>query len=197
MADARWTLPGTRSRRLLVAAAIYLTCAVVFALVAGKERLAEHTPFNHYAHLADAWLHGRQDLRNGPPAYAGGNDFAEFEGKTYISFPPFPAVLMLPMVAAAGSPENFRDGQFVIWLAGLGPALMFLVLEKLRRTGRSGRAESENIALSFLLAFGTVYFFTAVEGTVWFAAHVVGVALAAGYVLAKFVDWRGHAHPRI
>lgn len=26
---------------------------------------------------------------------------------------------------------------------------------------------------------------------------VVGVALAAGYVLAKFVDWRGHAHPRI
>jgi hypothetical protein len=26
---------------------------------------------------------------------------------------------------------------------------------------------------------------------------IVGVALVAGYVLAKFVDWRGHAHPRI
>lgn len=26
---------------------------------------------------------------------------------------------------------------------------------------------------------------------------VLGVAFAAGYVLAKFVDWRGHAHPRI
>jgi hypothetical protein len=26
---------------------------------------------------------------------------------------------------------------------------------------------------------------------------IIGVALAAGYVLAKFVDWRGHAHPRI
>jgi hypothetical protein len=26
---------------------------------------------------------------------------------------------------------------------------------------------------------------------------IVGVALAAGYVLAKFVDWRGHAHPRL
>ncbi len=183
MAESRWTLPGSRSRRLLVAAAIYLTCAVVFALVAGRERIGEHTPFNHYAHLADAWLHGRQDLRNGPPSYAGGNDFAEFEGKTYISFPPFPAVLMVPLVAAAGSPENFRDGQFIVWLAGLGPALLFLVLEKLRRTNRSGRSESENIAFAFLLAFGTVYFFTAVEGTVWFAAHVVGVALAAGYVL--------------
>jgi hypothetical protein len=26
---------------------------------------------------------------------------------------------------------------------------------------------------------------------------IVGVALVAGYVIAKFVDWRGHAHPRI
>jgi hypothetical protein len=25
---------------------------------------------------------------------------------------------------------------------------------------------------------------------------VIGVALAAGYVLAKAIDWRGHAHPR-
>ena len=25
---------------------------------------------------------------------------------------------------------------------------------------------------------------------------VLGAALAAGYVLAKLIDWRGHAHPR-
>jgi len=25
---------------------------------------------------------------------------------------------------------------------------------------------------------------------------VVGIALAAGVALAKFIDWRGHAHPR-
>ena len=28
-----------------------------------------------------------------------------------------------------------------------------------------------------------MYFFTAEQGTVWFAAHVVAVALAAGYLL--------------
>ena len=39
------------------------------------------------------------------------NDFAEFQGKTYISFPPFPAVLMMPLVALAGSPEDFMDRQ--------------------------------------------------------------------------------------
>jgi hypothetical protein len=26
---------------------------------------------------------------------------------------------------------------------------------------------------------------------------VVGAALAAGYLLAKAIDWRGHAHPRL
>ncbi len=179
----RWIAPDSRSRRILVALVIYFVCGTVFALVAGRGRLAEHTSYNHYALLADAWLHGRQDLPGGPPHYAGNNDFASFEGRTYISFPPFPAVLMLPFVKAAGSPENFRDGQFMVWLAGVGPALLFLVLEKLRRTGRSARSELDSAMLSLLFAFGTVYFFTAVEGTVWFAAHVVSVALIAGYIL--------------
>jgi hypothetical protein len=92
---------------------------------------------------------------------------------------------MVPVVMLAGSPENFRDGQFVVWLAGLGPALLFLVLEKLRRGGASPRSERENVALCILFSFGTVYFFTAVEGTVWFAAHVVGVALCAVFVLSS------------
>lgn len=183
MKAAEYLRAGTRSRRLLVAAVIYVLSVVVFAIVAGPDRLREHTAFNHFAHLADAWLHGRQDLRFGAPAYAQGNDFAVFEGKTYISFPPFPALLMMPFVALSGSPEAFRDGQFMVWMAGVAPALLFLVLEKLRRTERSERSERENFVLAVLFAFGTVYFFTAVEGTVWFAAHVVGAALLAGYAL--------------
>ena len=173
----RWLRPESRSRRLLLGLAIYVACLVVFAIMAG-DRLATHTNYNHYALLADAWLHGRHHLLGTPPSYAGMNDFALFDSKWFISFPPFPAVLMLPLVAVAGSPENFRDGQFVVWLAGIGPAVLFLALEKLRRTGRSERSEVENIRLALLFAFGTVYFFTAVQGTVWFAAHVVGVGLA-------------------
>jgi hypothetical protein len=180
---AGWIQPGSASRRALLALGIYFVAAGVFAAFAGRDRLSEHTSYNHYALLADAWIHHRQDLAHGPPPYAMNNDFAEFEGKTYISFPPFPAVLMLPFVRLAGSPENFRDGQFVIWLAGIAPAVLFLVLEKLRRTGRSPRSEAENLVLGLLFAFGTVYFFTAVEGTVWFAAMVVAAAAAAIYAL--------------
>jgi hypothetical protein len=173
----------SRARRMVLAAFVYVVCASVYAVVAGRERLTEHTAFNHYALLAEAWLHGRQDLGGPPPAYTQNNDFAEYKGKTYISFPPLPALLMLPFVRLAGSAENFRDGQFVIWLSGMAPAFLFLALEKLRRTGRSSRLESENLVLAFLFAFGTVYFFTAVEGTVWFAAMVVAAAAMALFVL--------------
>jgi hypothetical protein len=188
MADARGLFtrsmrPDSRSRRLVWAAVVYLACVVVFAAVAGPERLVQHTMYNHYALLADAWLHGRQDLANGPPGYALNNDFVDYHGKTYISFPPLPAMLMLPFVKLSGSAENFRDGQFVVWLAGIAPAVLFLVLEKLRRTGRSPRSERENLVLSLLYAFGTVYFFTAVEGFVWYAAMVVASAAAAIFVL--------------
>ncbi len=177
-----WMAPETRSRRLLIGLGIYVACLVVFAIMAG-DRLAKHTPYNHYALLADAWLHGRHHLLGNPPSYAGMNDFALFEGQWHISFPPFPAILMMPLVWLSGSPENFRDGQFIVWLAGVGPAVLFLVLEKLRRTKRSERSESDNIRLALLFAFGSVYFFSAVQGTVWFAAHVVGVGLAALFVL--------------
>ncbi|MBX3227775.1 MAG: hypothetical protein KIT84_15570 [Labilithrix sp.] len=176
-----WMAHGSRSRRVLIGLAIYVACFVVFAIMAG-ERMVRHTPYNHYALMADAWLHGRHDIGQ-PPSYTGMNDFALFEQKWFISFPPFPALLMAPFVWLSGSPENFRDGQLVVWLAGVGPAVMFLVFEKLRRTGRSARTEVDNVRLALLFAFGTVYFFTAVQGTVWFAAHVVGVGLAALFVL--------------
>ncbi len=136
-----WMRPESRSRRLILALGVYAVCAIVFACFAGAPRLTEHTQYNHYALLADAWLHGHQNLANGPPSYSQNNDFAEFEGKTYISFPPLPAMLMLPFVKLSGTPENFRDGQFVIWLAAVAPAVLLLVLEKLRRTWRPTRSE--------------------------------------------------------
>ena len=183
-----FTKPDSRKRRLAIAAAIYFVCTAVYLACAARQTLTEHTQYDHYALLAEAWLHGRQDLANGPPGYAMGNDFAQFGGKTFITFPPFPALLMMPFVALAGSAENFRDGQFIIELAGLAPALLFLVLEKLRRPNargevRSERSERFNAGLSLLFAFGTVYFFTAEEGTVWYSAHVAGAALVGLYLL--------------
>ncbi len=172
-----------RARRVAVAVAIYVVTTGVFFALASRHRLVEHTPWNHFALLAEAWLNGRLDLGGPPPSYAGNNDFALYEGKWFVTFPPFPAVLMVPLVALGGSATKVQDGQFFLWLSGIAPALLFLALEKLRRTGRSERSAAGNAALALLFAFGSVYFFTAVQGTVWFAAHVVGAALVTLYVL--------------
>lgn len=178
-----WLAPESRKRRIVLGLILYGICTAVFFATAAPERLTDHTPYNHFALLADSWLHGRLELRGSPPPYAGGNDFALFQGKWFISFPPFPAVWLLPWVALAGNVDQVRDGQAFMWLAGIGPAVLWLVLEKLRRTGHSDRRERTDFLLALLFAFGTVYWFTSVQGTVWFAAHVVAVALAALYLL--------------
>ncbi len=180
---ARWLEPGSQRRRLVLALLVYVGCTVVYFACAPRQLWTEHTKFNHYALLADAWLHGHLDLGHPPPAYTLNNDFAEHDGRWFVSFPPFPAVILLPFVKLAGSPENLRDGQIWLWLAGLGPGLLFLALEKLRRMGESKCSDIQNLALAWIFSFGTVYFFTADQGTVWFSAHVVAVALAAGYLL--------------
>ena len=46
-------------RRLFIAAALYALTTLLYIVTAGRERLAAHTPFNHFALLAEAWLCGR------------------------------------------------------------------------------------------------------------------------------------------
>lgn len=175
----------------LVALAIYaLTTAILFATTA-PERLRGHTPFNHFALLADAWVHGRLDLGGPPPAYTGNNDFAFDGARWFVSFPPFPAVLIAPLVKLAGSAASVADGRFFGWFGGVAPALLFLALDQLARAGRSRRGLAENALLALLFAFGSVYWSSAVQGTVWFVAHVVGAALAAAYLYASL----DAAHP--
>lgn len=176
-------LRSDRGRLWLEAAGVYVALLAIYALVAGTERLTEHTPYNHFALLAEAWLQGHLHLEGSPPDYAQGNDFALYEGKWFIPFPAFPALLILPLVYVAGDAELVRDGQFFLWLAPVGPVLLHVLLERLRALGRSPRSRLDNLGLSFAFALGSVYFFTAVQGSVWFAAHVVAVALTAAYVL--------------
>jgi hypothetical protein len=174
---------GTRTRRLVFALAIYAVVTLVLLACATPQLLREHTPYNHFALLAEAWLRGQLDLGAPPPAYAQGNDFASYDGKWFVVFPPLPSVLLLPLVAMAGSAEAVCDGLLFLLLAGLAPAGLFLVFEKLRRAGEVRRSELENVVLSGLFCFGSVYFFTSVQGTVWYAAHVVAAALAVLFLL--------------
>lgn len=179
--------PRSATLRRRLALGIYAIVTVACFLTVAPERMRGHTPANHFALLAEAWLHGRLDLGGAPPAYAGNNDFAFHDpsGKYFVSFPPFPALLLVPFVKLAGGAEHLKDGQVFLWFAGVAPAFLFLALEKLRASGRSERSTFEHAALAALFALGTVYWFSAVQGTVWFAAHVIGAGLACLYLWAS------------
>lgn len=176
-----WAARGRR-RTWLGALAVYVVVVGVYLLLSPRELLLEHTQYNHFAHLARAWLDGRLDLGGGPPSYAQNNDFAHFRDRWFVAFPPFPAVVLVPFVAIAGEPELVRDGQIFLWLSGVAPALLFVVLERLRARGYTNHRTPTNLMLAWAFAFGSVYFFTALQGTVWFAAHVVGTTLAAAFL---------------
>lgn len=170
---------------LVVAAIVYSLCTLAFALSAPRELFRAHTQYNHFALLADAWLHGSLSLTGPPPDYAGGNDFAAHDGRWWIVFPAFPAAILVPFVKLAGGAARLRDGQVFLFVAGVAPAALYLALERLRELGRSLLTTPESAVVAGLFGLGTVYWSTAVQGTVWFAAHVVGAALAALYLLCS------------
>jgi hypothetical protein len=101
----------------------------------------------------------------------------------YVSFPPFPAVLMAPFVAIWGL--AFNDVLFTALWAGLNPALLFLLLGDLRRRGLSRRSVGDDLWLTAMLGVGSVYYYCAVIGQVWFTALIIGVTVSIGYAWAS------------
>ncbi len=98
----------------------------------------------------------------------------------YVSFPPVPSLIMVPSVLVAG--RGASDVLPTLILAASILPLMLLVLRRLAEAGLSKRELREDLWLVAMLAFGSVLFFSAVQGKVWFTAHVVGVVLALVYV---------------
>jgi hypothetical protein len=100
-----------------------------------------------------------------------------------VSFPPFPAVPMLPFVAIWGL--QFNDVLFTALWAGVNPTLLFLLLRALRARGLSRRSEVDDLWLTAMFGVGSVYYFCAVVGQVWFTAQIIAVTLSILYVWAS------------
>jgi hypothetical protein len=164
--------------RLRAPLAVFVVCSAVYVATLGK-RLPRPSDNTHFVNLAQSFLHGQASVYGERPP--GNNDWAFFEGKWYVSFPAFPAVVILPAVAIWG--DRVWDPLYWAIIAGFGPALLYVLLRFLREELASGRRVRDDLALTALFAFGSAYFYTAVQGTVWFAAHVVAVSLIALFAL--------------
>ena len=96
----------------------------------------------------------------------------------FVSFPPLPALLMLPFVALFGLAASD------VWLTLICAALnvpLSLSLFRLLTTSteaqnsRLKRSDTDRMWITVSLALGTAHFWSAVRGEVWFTALIVGV----------------------
>jgi hypothetical protein len=101
----------------------------------------------------------------------------------YMSFPPLPTMVMLPSALISGRAGN--DVLPTVLIAALILPLGFALLRRLVAAGMSTRTVGDDLWLVATLGFGTVLWFSAVQGKVWFTAHVIGVALAVTYAWAS------------
>jgi hypothetical protein len=145
--------------------------------------LAHQSLAPHFVYQADAFLHGQLSLTVAKPPNL--NDWVLKDGRWYVSFPPFPALLMMPFVAVAGL--SFNDVAFTLFFSAANVALLYRLLRRLQPE----RAEWEHVAFALIYGFGTLAWSCGIRGEVWFTAETVGVTLTLLYLHASL----GARHP--
>lgn len=130
--------------------------------------------YAYFTFLADAFLHGQLHLRLLPDSPV---DLSTYDGKVFLYWPPFPAVVSMPLVALFGLQTS--DVAMTVVLGAANVALVAALLRSAvaRRVVRLTRAQRGWLVLFF--AFGTVHFTLAPFGRVWFTAQVIGFCCLA------------------
>jgi len=136
---------------------LFSAAVLVFAFT--NIKLWVSSSYNSYVIQAKAWLSGRLDL---------GRDYswleiARYDGKFFISFPPFPSYIMLPFVAIFG--EGFASGIIAFFAYILSGIYSCRILKHFGADGNTA------VLHSLFLVICSNYFFIALSDWVWFIAQ--------------------------
>jgi hypothetical protein len=136
--------------------------------------------YDHFVWQAAAFLEGRAAIRFPVEAAGGlpGNAFfqdvlpiATSDGvaRGLLPFPPLPALVLVPFVAAWGLSVN--DQAVFMVLAAIDVAICWWAI------GRLPVSFVVRLGTTVFFAFGTVFWYTAQISTTWYQAHIVAVGL--------------------
>lgn len=128
-----------------------------------------HTRDNYFGFLADAFLHGQLNLRLQPHNDL---DLVFYHGQTYLYWPPFPAVLFMPLVAFFGA--DVSDTLVTVVLGAVVVALLAVLFRALDRTGVAPLDAGRRALLVLTCAFGSVLLTLAPNASVWYTAQLIG-----------------------
>ena len=166
---------SSQSRLLLALVSVSGLLLLGFLIARGV--LRETPGVNSYGALAEAFLRGQMSVERCPEI-----DCALFGGKTYIIFPPFPALIAMPFVALFG----FKAFSGFI-LLGLAAAIASLLVWRsiLRGLGVDGVLATW---LLIALAFGSPLYQVVLRADgVWFFAQTIGFLLMSLSIWAALV----------
>lgn len=170
--------------------------AIAFVVLAAfsAQRFWRQSAAPHFVYQARAFLEGRSDID--PEVLPNLEDWAcvrEAGGKKvrcegqpqpgdrwYSSFPWFPAVVMAPFVLVNGYQLN--DTSFGVIVGALAIALFYALLRAVKDMEGTRTTWMDDALTALLLGFGTLFFYAAIRGEVWFSAEVMGTALTALYL---------------
>jgi hypothetical protein len=166
----------TESRRNLI---LYATLLAILAVVFAGYRLppvlagrTETPPYAYFDELAKSFLQGRLDLAQPPTTV----DLTQHDGKWYVPFPPLAALLMTPWVAVFGDVDTVL---FAACMGAINAALVFLMLQGFTAQRWISLSLKDSLWLTALFAFGTVHWYMATQGSVWFVAQLCTVTFIA------------------
>ena len=154
-------------RVVLVVSMLFLLALGIYWLSAtllGRSQSPDSAYFNY---LADAFLHGRSYLADPP----GTHDLTLYGGKWYVPFPPLPALLLLPGVAASGV-AGVNTVLFGAIMGAANVVLVFLLLRSLAKRGWTRLGVADNLWLTALFGVGSVHWYMSTLGSVWFVSQI-------------------------
>ncbi len=132
----------------------------------GGESLLDHSPIDQDTRQAEAWLARRIDLPKAPRYL----EIAQYQGRSYDSFPPTPSLVELPLVVLFGKETPDSLALYAFWYAAL--VAMFTVSTRRGWDTRSALL----VALTFV--FGTNVYTSCVRANVWGYGQGLGFCLA-------------------
>jgi len=146
------------SKKISIAFTLFFLSLIVYYFIYPNPR----NWYNHYYHQALSFLNLQLDVPSLPSFY---QDKIIFNNKTYLPFPPMPALIQIPFIKAN---PDLTQQQISILIASLNSAFVYLLLTRLTQSKKA-------IVLTIFYSFGTVAFWSAVVGTTWYFAHTVAV----------------------
>jgi hypothetical protein len=146
----------------ILAFIVYATFAAQIGPITGT------SSFPYFNYLADAFNHGKLFLRLIPPSQY---DLALFNGHYSMYWPPFPAILLMPIVALFG--VGVSDVLFTLGIGALNVALVAYFFRLLRIHNLVPLEANERGILTIFFAFGTVHLTLTPFGGVWFTSQIV------------------------